>query len=75
MARKRSTKLSQQLRDAIDASGMSRYAICKATGIDQAAMSRFMAGRAGMTLANIDAVFQLLELDVMPKTTSSRKGR
>jgi predicted XRE-type DNA-binding protein len=51
MAR-RARKLSDQIRLAIDASGMSRYAICKALDLDQSTMSRFMAG-SGIELASI----------------------
>ena len=65
-------KLSEQIRWAVDASGMSRYAICKATGIHQAAMSRFMAGTVGLSMANLDALADLLELDVL---TRGRKPR
>ena len=35
-------KLSDEIRDAVNASGMSRYAICKTLGIAEATMSRFM---------------------------------
>lgn len=56
-------RFSDQIRQAVDASDLSRYAICKALGIDQAVMSRFMAG-AGMELANIDRLADLLGLKV-----------
>ena len=56
-------RFSDQIRQAVDASGMTRYAICKALGIDQATMSRFMAGR-GMELANLDRLADLLGLTV-----------
>ena len=71
MAAKR-VKLSAQIRQTVDESGMSRYAICKATGIHQAAMSRFMAGTVGLSMANLDALADLLEIDV---TARGRKPR
>ena len=71
---KRQIKLSEQIRRAVNASALSRYAICKATKIDQAPFSRFMAGKVGMTMANLDAVAELLKLDLMP-TVKARKGK
>ena len=64
-------RFSDQIRQAVDASGMSRYAICKALGIDQATMSRFMGG-AGMELANIDRLADLLGLTIKRPATNRR---
>jgi len=66
------TRFSDQIRQAVDSSGMTRYAICKALGIDQATMSRFMAG-AGMELANLDRLAELLGLSV--KRPAKRRAR
>jgi predicted XRE-type DNA-binding protein len=73
-------KLSEQIRRAVDASGLSRYQICKATGIDQASFSRFMAGKVGLTQANLDAVADMLGLEVTavhprPVAPPERRGR
>ncbi|HEY4308452.1 MAG TPA: helix-turn-helix transcriptional regulator [Pirellulales bacterium] len=43
--------LADQLRREVKKSGESKYAICKATGIDTAAMSRFMSGRRELSLS------------------------
>ena len=40
--------LSQQLREAITKSGMSRYEISKQTGVSQAALSKFILGHRGI---------------------------
>jgi len=77
---KRKSKLGDQIRAAVDASGVSRYAICKATGIDQASFSRFMKGHIGLTLANLDALADTLNLRVVsdgPATVppAGRPGR
>lgn len=66
-------RFSDQIRKAVEASGMTRYAICKALGIDQATMSRFMAG-AGMELANIDRLAELLGLTIRrPKRRAGKR--
>ena len=53
-------KLSEQIRQAIDAAPMSRYRICKAVGLSEATMSRFMSGQGGLSLQKLDAIAELL---------------
>ncbi len=59
---KKRKSLSDELREAIDASGMSRYAICKAIGLDQAEMSRFMARKYGLRIQVLDRLAEFLDL-------------
>jgi transcriptional regulator with XRE-family HTH domain len=74
MAKKR-TKLSDEIRQAVDASGMSRYAICKQLGILQSSLSRFMSGKGGLTMASLDALAELLDLHLATdKRRQSKKG-
>ena len=70
MAQRKPKDLSSQLRAAINASPMTRYRICKLTGISQSGMSRFMAGEGGLTLAALDRIAMLLELGITWKTKS-----
>jgi ribosome-binding protein aMBF1 (putative translation factor) len=42
--------LAQQLRDAIEAIGMTPYALAKASGVDDAVVYRFLAGQRDLTL-------------------------
>ena len=65
---KQRVKLSDQLRQAVDASGMSRYRVAKVLGIPESSMSKFMAGK-GLRLDSLDALADLLELDI-----KARKG-
>jgi transcriptional regulator with XRE-family HTH domain len=65
-------KLSDQIRRAVDASDQSRYAICKALGLAQATMSRFMNGKGGLSMEHIDALADLLDLNI---TTGKRKEK
>jgi transcriptional regulator with XRE-family HTH domain len=64
--------LTDQVRRAVNDSPLSRYAICKAAGIDQAVMSRFMAGKAGLSLKSLDALAEVLGLELKLK---KRKGK
>jgi len=58
-------RLSDQLRAAIKASGMTRSKISQVTGIDQAVLSKFMAGTTGLSQASSDAIGQLLRLQLV----------
>jgi transcriptional regulator with XRE-family HTH domain len=71
MAKKR-LKLSEQLRDAVKTCGHTRYAISKATGIDQATLSRFVNGERGLPMKTLDALADYLELNITP---TIRKGK
>ena len=62
-----SVRFSDQIREAVNASGMSRYAICKAIGLNQGAMSRFMSGKGGMSMAALDRLAELLGLRVVAR--------
>jgi plasmid maintenance system antidote protein VapI len=69
-------KLTDQLRQAIDASGMSRYRICKSIDLDQATMSKFMKGRQGLALDTLDRLGELMGLKlVATKKPVKGKGR
>jgi transcriptional regulator with XRE-family HTH domain len=63
-------KLSDEIRDAVNASGMSRYAIAKALGVAESTMSRFMSGKGGLSMEYIDRLAALLGLHIVV-----RKGK
>jgi transcriptional regulator with XRE-family HTH domain len=65
--KRKPTKLSDRVRQAVDASGVSRYRICKETGIDKGLMSRFMAGRGTLSMQTLDALGAVLGLDVVAR--------
>ena len=76
MVRKKPKTISEQLREAIDASGMSRYRICKEIGLGESTMSHFMAGDCGLQLSTIDRLGELLGLRIVAETTpQAEKGR
>ena len=63
------SKALKEIRKAIKASTMSRYAISKATGIDQGQLSKLMAGHAGLSISSLEllADFLGLEVTIRPK--------
>ena len=65
-------RLTDQLRSAIDASGMSRYAVAKAIDLDQSTLSRFMSGKAGLSVETIDKLGELLGLQLV--TAKEHRG-
>ena len=63
--RSRRVTLSNQVRAAVDASPFSRYQICKETDIAQSAMSRFMSGQGGLSMAAFDRLGEVLGLKII----------
>ncbi len=59
---------SDQLRQAIERSGLSHYAIGKAAGIDKGNLSRFMAGNVGLSLESIDKIVAVLRLKLVAES-------
>lgn len=75
MAKAGSNKLTDQLRNAIDASGLSRYQIAKETGIDESALAKFYNGKRGLSTDALNALGECLDLRIIMrrKPTSKRK--
>ena len=71
---KHRTRLSDQVRQAVVESGQSRYAIWRATGIDQGTLCRFVAGKCGMSLESLDALADHLDLSIVAGKRQ-QKGR
>lgn len=66
--------ISKQLRDAIRASGYSRYRLSQETGVGQSVLSRFMAGKYNLSLANIDRLAEFLGLRLLQDKRRRKKG-
>jgi hypothetical protein len=56
--------LSDQLRQAIRDSELTRYSISESTGIDQATLCRFLQGTRGMSLDSVDRLAECLGLEI-----------
>ena len=69
------SQLLDQIKQAIESSGQSRYAISQATGIDQAVLSRLMNGKGAMGFDTLERLTDFLGLEIIvgPKTTSSKR--
>jgi transcriptional regulator with XRE-family HTH domain len=63
---------SDQLRDAIRDCGLTRYAIAKRSGIDQATLSRFMAAKGGLSVEGLDRIAESIGLRLV---VEKRKGK
>jgi predicted transcriptional regulator len=57
--------VSEQLRAIVKSCGVSQYRIAKETGIDQSAMSRFVAGERGLSIEALDRLGEFLDLEVV----------
>jgi len=68
----RHKKLSDEIRDAVNASGTSRYSIAKNLGIAESTMSRFMNGKGGLSMEFIDLLADLLGLHIVVKTAKKQ---
>jgi transcriptional regulator with XRE-family HTH domain len=67
-------KLSDQIRQAIVDSGETRYRISKATGINEAAQSKFVHGERGLSLESLDALAEYLHLEIVMRKPSKGRG-
>ena len=74
MTKQRITKLSDSVRKAIDECGESRYAIAKATGIDESALAKFYNGHRGITTDTLDRLAEYLELRIVMERKPKGKG-
>jgi hypothetical protein len=73
------TSLSESLKQLIKCSGESRYQIWRATGVDQATLSRFMKGNGGLSMESLDALGEHLNLEIVKrqpaKARQTKKGK
>ena len=75
MAKKRTQLLTDQLRQAIDDSGLTRYRIAKETGISESALAQFYNGHRGLSMKALNALGEFLELKVVLGRKSQKRGK
>lgn len=72
----RHKRLSDQMRQAVLDAPMSRYAMAAQTGIDEASLSRFVHRKAGLPLASIDKLADLLGWNLaQPQAKQTTKAK
>jgi transcriptional regulator with XRE-family HTH domain len=75
MAKKRSNLLTDQLRQAIDDSGLTRYRIAKETGISESALAQFYNGHRGLSMEALNALGEFLQLTIHLGRKPDTKGK
>ena len=63
--KKRTSRLTDQLRQAIDDSGLTRYRIAKETGISESALAQFYNGHRGLSMDSLNALGEYLQLTIV----------
>lgn len=67
MTKKQTSKpprLTDQIRQAIADSGLTRYRIAQETGISEASLSLFFHGKRGLSAAALNALGECLQLTI-----------
>ena len=75
MAKKRTKLLTDQLRQAIDDSGVTRYYIAKETGISESALAQFYNGHRGLSMKALNSLGEFLQLKITLGRKPDKKGK
>jgi transcriptional regulator with XRE-family HTH domain len=68
--------LSEQLRDAIEKAGITRYELSKRTGVSECSLSKFvLRQRPGLSFDSLDRIGQELGLVIVKKKQTKPKKR
>ncbi len=74
MIKKRTNLLTDQLRQAIDDSGLTRYRIAKETGISESALAQFYNGHRGLSMEALNTLGEFLQLRITLGRKPDKKG-
>ncbi len=75
MAKKHPKQLTDQLRQAIDDCGLTRYEIARQTGIDESALAKFYNGHRGLSMEALNALGEFLQLTIHLGRKPESKGK
>jgi len=68
-------RLLDEMRDAIEASGKTRYRIAQESGIAESMLSRLMSGERGLSIDALETLADYLGLEIVMRPRRRRKGR
>ena len=68
-------KMTDQMRQAIDDSGLTRYQIAQDTGIDESSLAKFYNGHRGLSVDALDRLFKYLGLRIVMDRKPKAKGK
>lgn len=80
MTKKKKQAFSDEIRAAVEGSDKTRYRIAQETGIDAAALCRFVQGQVGLSMDSLDRLAECIGLQVVmvgktPTKRKTKKGR
>ncbi len=67
--------LIEDIRQAVEASGKTRYRIAKDSGIAESQLSRLMSGERGLSIESLEQLAACLGLEITIRPKRRRKGR
>lgn len=75
MAKKKTRLVSDQLRQVIDESGLTRYRISQETGISETALALFYNGQRGLSMKALNALGEFLQLKIILGRKAEAEGK
>jgi DNA transposition AAA+ family ATPase len=72
---KKNMLLTDQLRQAIESCGKTRYALAKETGVGADTLCRFVNGERGLSMEAMDAIGKCLGLRIVADEPKAEKGK
>lgn len=67
------SQLLDEIRAAIEASGITRYRISRDLGIDQGQLSKLMAGQCGVSYERLEQLVDYLGLEIIVRPKQDKK--
>lgn len=75
MSKKQTKLLTDQLRQAIDDSGLTRYRIAQETGVSESTLAQFYNGHRGLSMEALNALGEYLQLTITLGRKPETKGK
>jgi hypothetical protein len=72
---KKKIPLTEQVRQAIENCGQTRYRIAQETGISEVTLCRFASGERGLSMQALDKAGEYLGLRIVAEKPQKQKGK